>query len=276
MGKIGQYQPRENLKKYSLPMDKPFKGHPYYTEKVWSVQELINKKLNKLANQLDDLYPQLKETVSMNLKVTIEKNLEILNKDLELMQNEMKKNPFSFNTDKLKTNFKLITEMKDVCTLLQSTKSYENEFKKLSKIKHTLHQLEHLIQPTKFEKSLEESREKIQKTNPAEKEKKQAGDNKKETKEKTMATLVSKKAKSAKKTVKSKQLDSKAPKKNKTPVKKVVKKVAKPKVTAKPQKTTKTRTSAKVTASTKPKKVLKAKPKTTVKSPAVRKKKSAS
>ena len=87
----------------------------------------------------------------------IEKKLKILIKDLDLLQNDLHKNPESFNTNKLKINQHHITEMKNVCDTLQTVSSYEYEFKNLSKIKHALHELEHLIKPTSAERSSEKA-----------------------------------------------------------------------------------------------------------------------
>ncbi len=151
MGKIGSYQPAKEHKNYLLPTSKPIKSHAIYEEKVWTLQEQIYKKLTTVAKFLESLYPKLTGDVSMNIKVVIEKNLEILVKDIDLMQSSFHKDPYSFKTSKLKTNQKRITEMKNVCDSLQTVSSYEKEVKKLGKIKHELHELEHLIEPNKFE-----------------------------------------------------------------------------------------------------------------------------
>ena len=157
MGKTKVYPPIEKYKNYSLPTSKPLKSHAFYKEKVWTLQEQMYKKLKKVAELLERLYPKLTDDFSKNIKVVIEKNLEILIKDLDLMQQELLKKPSSFNTNKLKINQHRITEMKNVCDTLQTVRSYEYEVKNLAKIKHALHELERLIQPTSFEKSLEKA-----------------------------------------------------------------------------------------------------------------------
>ena len=60
------------------------RSHALYKEKVWTLQEHIYQKLKKVAEFLDSLYPKLTDDFSMNIKVVIEKNLEILMKDLAL------------------------------------------------------------------------------------------------------------------------------------------------------------------------------------------------
>lgn len=151
MGKIGAYQPIEKYKNYSMPTSKPLKSHAFYKEKIWTLQEKIHKQLKKVAEFLEGLYPKMTENFSMNIKVAIAKNLEILTEDLKLLQGCLQKNPDSFNTNMLNTNQNRITEMKTVCDALQTVSSYEDKFLKLSKIKHALHELEHLIQPTSLE-----------------------------------------------------------------------------------------------------------------------------
>lgn len=170
MGKIGAYQPTEKFKNYSLPTTKPLKSHAFYKEKEWTLQEQIYKKLKKVAEFLESLYPKLTDEFSKNINVVIERNLTTLIEDLDLMKNSLNKNPESFNTNKLKINQRHITEMKNVCDTLQTIKSYEYEFKNLGKIKHALHELEHLIQPTNFERTLEKTRVRsTQKAAPAKK-----------------------------------------------------------------------------------------------------------
>jgi hypothetical protein len=154
MRKMNVYQPPEKYIDYSLSTSKPFKSHMFYKEKVRTLQTQILKKLKTVAEFLESLYPELTDDFSMNVKVVIEKNLETLRKDLDLLQSGLQKNPYSFHTNKLKINQHHITEMKNVCETLQTVRSYEHESKKLGKIKHALHELEHLIQPTSFESSL--------------------------------------------------------------------------------------------------------------------------
>jgi hypothetical protein len=158
MGRIGAYQPTQKYKNYLLPTSKPLKSHALYKEKVWTLQEQIYKKLKKVAELLENLYPKLTDNFSNNIKVVIEKNIKILIEDLDLMQSSLHKNPDSFNTNQLKINQNHITEMKNVCDTLQTVRLYEYEFKNLGKIKHALNELEHLIQPTNFERSLEKAR----------------------------------------------------------------------------------------------------------------------
>ena len=171
MGKMGAYQPPEKYKNYSLPTSKPLRSHAFYKEKVWTLQEQIYKKLKKVAEFLESLYPKLTDDFSKKIKVVIKENIETLIKDLDLMQHDLHKNPDSFNTNKLRINQHRINEMKKVCDTLQTVPSYEYEFKNLGKIKHALHELEHLIQPTSFERSLEKALVKTkQKRVPAKKE----------------------------------------------------------------------------------------------------------
>jgi hypothetical protein len=168
MGKIGTYQPIDKYKNYLLPTTKPLKSHAFYKEKVWTLQEQIYQKLKKVAELLENLYPKLTDDFSKNIKVVIEKHLKTLIKDLNLIKQSLHTNSDSFDTNKLKINHHHITEMKNVCDTLQTVRSYEYEFKNLSKIKHALSELEHLIQPTSFEKSLEKAHVKSkQKTAPA-------------------------------------------------------------------------------------------------------------
>lgn len=159
MGKLGTYQPpTEKYKNYSLPTSKPARSHSFYQEKVWTLQEQIYKKLKKVSEFLEHLYPKLKSDFSLHEKAVIGRNLEKLNKDLDLMKKNLHKNPYAFNTDKLKINQYCIDEMKSVCDNLRNVKSYEHEFKNLNKMKHVLNELEHLIQPTNFERELEKGR----------------------------------------------------------------------------------------------------------------------
>jgi hypothetical protein len=158
MGKMGAYQPTEKYKNYSLPTSKPLKSHALYEEKVWTLPEQIYQKLKKVAEFMGNLYPKLTDDFSKNIKNIIEKNLKILIADLDLMQRGLEKNPDTFNSNKLKINQHCITEMKNICDNLQTVRSYEYEFKNLGKIKHSLHELENLIQPTSFEKNLEKAR----------------------------------------------------------------------------------------------------------------------
>jgi len=157
MSKIGAYQPEEKYKNYLLPTSKPSKNQTFYQEKVWTVQEHIFLKLKKVTDLLKSLYPKLSDQYVGNVKMVIERNLEKLIEDLELLQNSVDKDPKSFNTKKLQTNQNCITEMKSACDNLQTVRTYEQEFKTLGKIRHALSELEHLIQPTKLEKSLKKS-----------------------------------------------------------------------------------------------------------------------
>jgi hypothetical protein len=156
-GTLG-YRPPEKYKNYTLTTSKPLSSHAFYEEKVWTLQEQIQKKLKIVARYLESLYPKLTDEFHGNIKNIIEGNLKKLIEDLDLMQRSLHTNPYAFNTDKLKTNQHDITEMKNICDTLQTVRSYEYESKKLGKIKHALNELEHLIQPTSFEKSLERDR----------------------------------------------------------------------------------------------------------------------
>lgn len=233
MGKIGTYQPTEKYKNYSLPTSKPSKGHAFYQEKGWNLQDHVYKKLKKVAELLKSLHPELIDGFNINSTGSIEKNLEILIKDLDLMQNNLHKNSYSFNTNKLKTNQHCITEMKNVCDTLQTVESYAHEFKKLSKIKHALHELEHFIQPKPFEGVLEKTKVKAEpktlagKKEPilaqAKKEKKSIVSSKKQK-------TIPKKTKAPTKLLQTKKSAVKQPSKTKataSKLKKSVKKVAK-------------------------------------------------
>lgn len=246
MDKMGSYQQStEKYKNFSLPTSRPFKSHTFYKEKVWTLQEQINHKLKKLARFLESLYPQLTDDFSKNSKVVIERNLEKLFKDLDLMQSGLHKNPYSFNTNKLKTNQRCIAEMKNVCDNLQSVSSYKYEFNKLGKIKHALNELEHLIQSANFEKSSETAHIKLKpKTVPAKKAPILVKA-KKKLKEKSIVKskkqkAISKKAKPTTKLPKPIKIDRKPLQKSKKPVhklkqseKKVTKAKPKPKLSAK-------------------------------------------
>ena len=263
MGNMRAYQPTEKYKNYSLPTSKPLKSHAFYKEKIWTLQEQIYKKLKKIAEFLESLYPKLTDDVSKNIKDVIEKNLEILIKDLDLMQHSLQKNPDSFNTNKLKINQQHITEMKNVCDTLQTVRSYEYEFKKLGKIKHALHELEHLIQPTSFERNLEKARVKSKpKTVPAKKEHLLVGAKEKIKEESIVKSkkqkTISKKTNPATKLLKQIKIESKQSKKSAASLDKL--KSSEKKVTKK-----KPRLPAK--------NILKAKPKSKIKSYAEHKKK---
>lgn len=266
MGTIGTYRPPEKYKNYSLPTSKPLRSHAFYTEKVWTLPEQIYKKLKKVAEFLESLYPKLTDDFSKNIKVMIEKNLEILIKDLDLMQHSLHKTPSSFNTNKLKINQHRITEMKNICDTLQTVRSYKYEFKNLGKIKHALKELEHLIQPTSFERSLEKAHvESKPKTVPAKKEHfpveaKEKIKEKSVVKSKKQKTISKKKAKPAMKLPKQIKIESKQPKKSAAPLHKLK---------ASEKKVTKPKPKPKLPA----KNILKAKPTTKMKSPTEHKKK---
>lgn len=234
MGKMGAYQPTEKFKNYLLPTSKPLRSHSFYKEKVWTLQEQIYKKLHIVAGFLERLYPKLTDDFSENIKVVIKKNIETLIEDLDLMQTGLHKNPYSFNTNKLKTNQHRITEMKKVCDTLQTVGAYENEYKNLGKIKHALHELELLIQPTSLEMSLEKARVRSKpKTVRAKKEQILVGGQKK-IKEKSVANpkkqkAISKKSKPTTKLLKPVKTASKQPKAPVHKLKQSEKKVAKPK-----------------------------------------------
>lgn len=263
MGKIGAYQPTEKYKNYSLPTSKPLRSHAFYKEKVWTLQERIFKKLKKVAELLESLYPKLTDDFSKNIKIVIEKNLKTLIKDLDLMQNDLHQNPYSFNTNKLKINQHHITQMKNVCDTLQTVRSYEYEFKNLGKIKHALNELEHLIQPTSFEKSLEARAKSKQKTVPAKKEQILVEAKKKIEEDSIVKSkkqkAISKKTKPATKLPKQIKIKSKQPKKSATPVHKLKqseKKVIKPKPKLPAEKILKAKPTSKKKASTEHKKKL--------------------
>lgn len=245
MGNMETYRSTGKYKNYSLPTSKPLRSHALYKEKVWTLQEQIHRQLTKVAEHLESLYPKLTDDFSKNIKPVIKKNLEVLLGDLDLMQASLQKNPDSFNKNKLKTNQSHITEMKNVCNNLQTVSSYEYEFKNVGKLKHALNELEHLIQPTSFEKSLKKARAKSNRKAVATKKERILVEAKKKTKEKSMAKskkqkAVSKKAKPATKSSKRIKVDSRKPKKSKaaankpkSSAKKVAKSKTKPKVIAK-------------------------------------------
>ncbi len=266
---MGAYQPPEKYKNYLLPTGKPLKSHAFYKEKVLTLQERIFLKLKKVAEFLENLYPNLTSDISRNLKVVIEKNLETLIEDLRQMQSGLHKNPYSFNTNKLKTNQHCIDEMKNVCDTLQTVSSFEREFNKLSKIKHALHELEHLIQSTKFEKSLEKAKVKSKPKTVSEKKERVLVEAKKTIKEKSRVNAkkqkaISKKSKPTTKLVKPKKTVSKKLQKSKAPVHKLkqsAKKVTKPKVLAEHKKTLKANPKTKLPAKNKKTLAAKSKPK---------------
>ena len=264
MGKMGAYQPTEKYKNYSLPTSKPLSSHAFYKEKVSTLQEKIYKKLKKVAELLKSLYPKLTDEFSKNIKIIIEKNQEILIKDLDLMQSGLYKNPGSFNTNKLKINQHRIIEMKNICDTLQIVRSYEHEFKNLGKIKHALNELEHLIQPTSFERGLEKARVKSKpKVVPAKKEHILVEAPKKIKEESIVKSkkqkAISKQAKPATKLPKQIKIDSKQPKKSDTPLPKLKpseKKVTKPKQKLLTEKILKAKPISKIKSSAKRKKKL--------------------
>lgn len=147
MSKIGEYNPTEKYKRYSLITPKHDKTHPLYNEREKTLQDHIFKKLKKVSELLESIYPKLADDTSANIKEVIESNLAVLFDNLYLMQSHLHKNPYTFNTSKLKANQKSIAEMKKAADTLQTVSSFENEFKKLSKIKHALHELVQLIEP---------------------------------------------------------------------------------------------------------------------------------
>lgn len=249
MGKNKVVQPTAKYKNYSLPTSKPLKSHAFYEEKVWTLQEQIYKKLKKVAEFLENLYPKLTDDFSKNIKGVIKKNLEILTEDLDLMQHSLKENPDSFNTNKLKINQHRIAEMKNVCDDLQTVKSSEYEFKNLAKIRHVLNELDHLIQPTSFKSGSEKAPVKSkQKTVSEKKEPILVKAQKKKT--------ISKKTKPATKSLKLKKIETKKPKKTSPKLKPTEKKVkvTKPKQKLPAENILKTKPKSKIKSSTKHKK----------------------
>ncbi len=224
MGEIGKYQTTYNVKNYGLPTAKPQRSHPYFHEKIWTLQEQIFKKLNIIAELLLNLYPKLTDNFSINIKGVIETNLKTLIDDLEFLQSGLNKDPSTFHTSKLNTNQKHIDEMKHVCDTLQTVSSYEYEFKNLGKIKHALHELGHLIQPSHFDTILKETQDRIERSDKAAAKKTSIRTAKKTTK-----------AKVAVKTKKKKTVKPKDNKMNKLakPAKKATKTAAKKKAPAK-------------------------------------------
>lgn len=220
MNRMGTFQPTGKYKNYSLSTTKPFSSHAFYQEKVRTPQEMIYGKLKKIGELLESLYPKLTDHFSGNAKIVIERNLKILMGDLDLMQKGLRNDPHAFDTSKLKINQHCISEMRNICDTLQTVKTYEHEFRKLGQIRHFLHELEHLIQPTHFEKSLQCALMKIKPS--------------KITKPKRKVSMKAKKTLAVKP-------------KAKLSVKKVVKKVTKPKakVAVKAKKTSAAKSKAK-------------------------------
>jgi len=174
MVKVPTKKPPENFKNFTRPNAKPSNSHSVFQEKVWTLPELIYKKIRIIADLLESLHSKLTESSSKNIKSASENNLKILIKDLDVIQKGLKRNPSSFKTDNLKTNLKCINEMKHVCNALQLHSAYKSEFQNLGHIKHELHELEHLVQPTIYEKSAEKIIEigKLDKTTTKEENKK--------------------------------------------------------------------------------------------------------
>lgn len=241
MGKKVEYQPPQKFKNYSLSTSKPLRSHYVYKEKVWTVSEQIYKKLKKIADLLESIYPKLTDDFDKNIKTVVGKNIKTLIEDLNLMQRGLLKDPNSFNTKKLKTNQHCINEMKNVCDTLQTVRTYENEYKNLGKIKHALHELELLIQPSSLDKSLEKVLMKNKpKKGPVNKGQKLAEATKKIKEKPTLKPKkqkpISKKAKPATKLLKAKKIDTKQSKKSRAPVhkRKLTKQAAtKPQLSAK-------------------------------------------
>jgi len=240
MGKIGAYQPSDKNKNYLLPTSKPITSHPFfYKQKVWTPQEQVHQKLKKIAEYLESLYPKLTDENTMHIKSLIAKNIETLIEDLDKMNSVWKKNPYSFDTNKLKTNQNCIIEMKNVCDKLQRISAYGSEHKKLAKIRHALHELDLLIQPTstETEKIVEKASAKPKIRKKAAKKALIPAKPLKKKKAKSVVSskkpkTASKKAKPAKKSIKRVKTVHKVLKKTKTTAhkpKKSVKKVAKPK-----------------------------------------------
>lgn len=247
MAKMGQYQPPDKYKNYTASTSKPTKSHMFYEEHVKTLQEEIYKKLKTITKSLESIYPKLANTSVKKLKITIDKNLGVLTADLKLLQITFDKKPYTFNTVKLKTNQKLINEMKNVCTTLHTQRFFSHDDKKISKLTHTLHELELLIKPTALEVSNKKASTKAKasaKAAAAKKPKakttvapkKKAAPVKKAVKPKTKpAVAPKKKAAPIKKTIKPKTKIAVPAKKKTSPVKKAVpiKKVIKPKKTVK-------------------------------------------
>jgi hypothetical protein len=223
MRRSNPYQPAEQFKDYTLSSPKRFKSHMYYQEKVVTLSQRIYKKLKTLSELLESLYPSLTHDAHKNIKAAIKKNVEILIVDLGEMQKDLDNNPSNFNTKDLKTNQNCINDMKSVCDNLQTVSTFEHEFKKLGKIKHVLTELEHLLEPTMYEKNYQEAKMKSAlKSAPAKTAKKKAAKPKKvsATKAKTAFKRALPKKSATKRRAKSTKASSTKAKAKKTTSKK--------------------------------------------------------
>lgn len=237
MGKIKTFQPEDKFKNFSRSTTKPFKSNaPVYQQKVWTPEEQIYSKLEIITEFLEHLFSKLSEAHGKNVKLSIQKNLEILNKDLSLMKNSLLTVPSTFNPSKLKINQNCITEMKSAFDTLQAFEVSHEESKKLSKMKHVLTELEHLIHPNIFESNLEKEHAKQKLKKEKAKKRPLQGTSRSKKVKKSIVKPKVKKSKSTSKVLKKRKLTGKK-------LKKTSKLVKKPKPSAKktikPKKTTK-------------------------------------
>lgn len=146
MSKIGTFKPEDKPKNYLLP---PFKkSHLAHEEKEKPLENIIYKKLKKVAELLEALYHNLSED---NIKASIGQHLKILVQDLEIMHNSVKKTPYASKG----SNLHCIHEMESACDSLQKVSPKEIEVKQLAKIKHALHELDTLLMESGAEPRIE-------------------------------------------------------------------------------------------------------------------------
>lgn len=154
MGKIGVFQPADKQKNYLLPPSK--KSHSFHEEKEKPLENIIYKKLKKVAELLEALYHNLSDDFGNNIKASVGQNLKLLIQDLEIMHNSLKKTPFA---SKQNSNLHCIHEMQSACDSLQKTSPKKIEVKQLAKIKHALHELDTLLMTKGTEPKVEKKKE---------------------------------------------------------------------------------------------------------------------
>lgn len=155
MSKIGMFKPEDKPKNYLLP---PFKkSHLSHEEKEKPVENIIYKKLKKVAELLEALYHNLAED---NIKASVGQHLKLLVQDLEVMHNSLKKNPYASKN----SNLHCIHEMQSACDSLQKVSPKEIEVKQLAKIKHALHELDTLLMTKQTEPDVKKKKAPAKKT----------------------------------------------------------------------------------------------------------------
>lgn len=154
MSKIGMYQPADKQKNYLLPTSK--QSHSFHEEKEKPLENIIYKKLKKVAELLEALFYNLSDDYDNNFKASVGQNLKLLIQDLEIMHNSLKKPP---SAGKQSSNLHCIHEMQGACESLQKTSPREIEIKELAKIKHALHELDTLLMSQDAEVKVENKKE---------------------------------------------------------------------------------------------------------------------